>query len=179
MKFLRFRTKNRNVLFPSNLNATQRKLTNAEPSSEIRIETISELGSGKSKSKPIPIKGAQMTTEVREYFSSDFSSPKTFCDLESPHTCKKSAFSKHDGQYSGTFYFDSLVALAWTNGWLSGSPNLLASKDPSLVVQRINKMKPTIGMKMKSQDQPDLPTSCILRVQAASSGIAIDKVNKK
>jgi hypothetical protein len=53
-------------LFPSNLNATQRKLTNAEPSSETKIETISELGSGKRKSKPIPINGAQITIEARE-----------------------------------------------------------------------------------------------------------------
>ena len=179
MKFFRFRAKNRNVFFPSYLNATQRKLTNADPRSETRTETISELGSGKRKSKPIPIKGAQMTIEVREYFSSDASSPKTYCELDSMHTCKKSAFSKHEGQYSVTFYLDSIVTLVWTYGWLSGSPYLLASKDPSLVVQRINKMKPTTGMKINSQDQPDLPTSCILRVQAANSGIAIDKVSKK
>ena len=116
MKFFRFRAKNRSVLFPSNLNATQRKLTNAEPSSETKIETISELGSGKRKSKPIPINGAQITIEVSEYFSSDVSSPKTYCDLDSPHTCKKSAFSKHDGQYSATFYLASLVTLVWTYG---------------------------------------------------------------
>jgi hypothetical protein len=85
-------------LFPSNLNATQRKLTNADPSSETKTETISELGSGKRKSKPIPIKGVHITIEVSEYFSSDVSLPKTYSDLDSPHTCKKSASSKHDGQ---------------------------------------------------------------------------------
>ena len=66
MKFFRFRAKNRNVLFPLNLNATQKKLTNADPSNETKTETISELGSGKRKSKVIPINGAQITIEVRE-----------------------------------------------------------------------------------------------------------------
>ena len=78
MKFFRFRTKNLNVLFPSYFNATQRKLTNAEPSRETKAETIRELGSGKNKSKPIPIKGAHKTIEVREYFSLDDSSPMTY-----------------------------------------------------------------------------------------------------
>ena len=92
MKFLRLRAKNRNVLFPSNLNATQRKLTNAEPSSEIRIETISELGSGKSKSKPIPIKGANTTIEVSEPPPDVDSSPNAPVEVDSLQICRKSAF---------------------------------------------------------------------------------------
>jgi hypothetical protein len=90
-------------LFPSYFNATQRKLTKAEPSRETNTETIRELGRGKKKSKPMPRKGANITIEVREYFSLDDSSSKTYCDLDSPHTCKKSAFSKHEGQYSAIF----------------------------------------------------------------------------
>ena len=179
MKFFRFRTKNLNVLFPSYFNTTQRKLINAEPSRETKTETIRELGRGKKKSKPMPIKGAQITIEVRGYFSADDASLETYCDLDSPHTCKKSAFLKQEGQYSVTYYFDSLVALVWTYGWLSGSPCLLASNDPSFVVQRINKTNPTTGMKMYRKDQPDLPTSCILRVQAANKGMITDKVRMK
>ena len=40
-------------------------------------------------------------------------------------------------------------------------------------------MKPTAGIKINSQDHPDFPTSCILRVQAANNGITADKVSMK
>ena len=68
MKFLRFRIKNLNDLWPSYLNATHRKLVKADPSKATRADAISELGRGKNRSRTMPIRGAPMTIEVNEYF---------------------------------------------------------------------------------------------------------------
>jgi hypothetical protein len=76
-------------------------------------------------------------------------------------------------------YLVSLAGFTCTYGWLSGSPYLFATGEPSFVAQRINMRNPTPGTKIKSQDHPDLPTSCILRVHAEIKGITTDKVSMK
>ena len=68
MKFLRFRIKNLNDLWPSYLKATHRKLVKADPSKATSADAISELGRGRNSSITIPMRGAAMTIEVNEYF---------------------------------------------------------------------------------------------------------------
>lgn len=94
--------KNLNDLLPSYLKATHKKPVKAEPKRATRAEAIRELGKGRKKSKKTPINGAAITTEGNEYFSDEDSCPKTSVALDSPHTCKKSSISKHNGQYSAT-----------------------------------------------------------------------------
>jgi hypothetical protein len=84
MKFFKFKKKNLKVLLPSNLKATQRKLTKAEPSRAIAAEVIRELGSGRKKSRRMPIKGAPITIDVRECPPVVDSPPKAPEELDSP-----------------------------------------------------------------------------------------------
>jgi hypothetical protein len=69
VKFFMFRKKNIKDLFPSYWKTTHRKPIKAEPSSATNAEVIRELGSGRKRSRRIPIKGASRTTDVKEYFA--------------------------------------------------------------------------------------------------------------
>ena len=80
MKFLRFRIKNLNVLLPSYLKATHRKLITADPRTATSAEVTIELGRGRNSSRTIPISGAAMTIDVSEYFPDV---DDEFCSTES------------------------------------------------------------------------------------------------
>ena len=112
MKFLRFRIKKLNDLLPSYLKATHRKPITAEPRTATSAEVTIELGKGRNSSRTIPISGAAMTIDVREYFPElpEETCPKESDEPESLHLWRNSAFSKHSGQYSATVTFSHLLA---------------------------------------------------------------------
>jgi len=104
MKFFRFRIKKLNDLLPSYLKATHRKPITAEPRTATSAEVTIELGKGRNSSRTIPISGAAMTIEVREYFPElpEETCPNESDEPESLHVWKESSSSKHRGQYWAT-----------------------------------------------------------------------------
>jgi len=84
----------------------------ADPSKATSADVISELGSGRNRSKTMPMRGAPITIEVSEYFFEvdEKSSPNDPEEDESLHLWRNSAFSKHNGQYSATFILSHLTA---------------------------------------------------------------------
>ena len=85
----------------------------ADPSKATSADVINELGSGRNRSKTMPMRGAPITIEVSEYFFEvdEKSSPNDPEDDDSLHLWRNSAFAKHSGQYSATVTSSHLLAL--------------------------------------------------------------------